>query len=93
MNNTNMTVKNLKDILAILPDDMKVIVPIITVDDANDILAFRFVRTAGILECPSEKEQYVLCLNAAADGVDIKTQVDTLVKKCDKEVTCSKVLF
>lgn len=79
MSNTNyydfMTVKDLKDILSKLPDEMLVVIPVVDEDDANKIYAFRKVRTAGILECDSEECSKVICLNCAADGQDIADQV------------------
>lgn len=45
----NMTVGDLKAILNELPGDMSIIIPVIDEDDANNIFAFRHVRTAGIL--------------------------------------------
>ena len=49
----NMTVKELKDILKDLPDDMVVVIPATIEkidDDYNHIDCFMYVRTAGILE-------------------------------------------
>ena len=62
----NMRVKDLKNILTTLPDDMLIIIPVIDEDDANHIYGFRHVRTAGVLTCESEQDREVLCLNAAA---------------------------
>lgn len=93
MDSRNMTVKDLKKILKTLPNDMAVIIPVITTDDANDILAFRFVRTAGILECPDEDPYRVLCINAAADGADIGTQIGIPSRKFDSLVSCVRVLY
>ena len=83
----NLTVKDLKDILAQCPDDMPVIIPVIDEDDCNNIYGFRYVRTAGILSCESEapKNRIVLCLNAATDS-DISSQVK------NKDAVCEKVL-
>jgi len=84
----NMTVKDLRDILKELPDDMDVIIPVVDEDDANYIVSFRHVRTAGIL-----KHHYVpepaLCISTSADGVDMHT----LIKLFNGDVTCEKVLF
>lgn len=71
----DMRVKDLKNILDCLPDDMLVIIPAIDEDNANHIYGFRMVRTAGILICDSEDDREALCLNAAADGLDIADQV------------------
>lgn len=65
MNNINMTVSNLKSIIADLPDDMPVIIPVIDEEDCNRIFGFRHVRTAGILLDKGAKDERVLCLNAA----------------------------
>lgn len=85
----NMTVGDLKAILNELPGDMSIIIPVIDEDDANNIFAFRHVRTAGILydEYEEKGDQRVLCLNAAADGADISTQIKS------RDVICEKVLF
>lgn len=87
----NMTVADLKGILTDLPDDMSIIIPVINEDDCNDIIAFRHVRTAGILFCEYEEknEQRVLCLNAAEHGVDISTQI----KSRNSDISCEKVMF
>ena len=87
----NMTFENLKDIVRTLeelktPDDTPVIIPVITEEDANCILAFRHVRTAGLLENDYE-DGPAICFNAAADGLDISSQI----KRCD--TTCKRVLF
>ena len=84
----NMTVSDLKQIIADLPDDMAVIIPVILEDDCNTILGLRHVRTAGVLYAEWEEEYpRVLCLNASADGVDISTQVKS------RDCVCEKVLF
>ena len=84
----NMRVKDLKDILNQLPDDMPVIIPVIDEDDANHIYGFRYVRTAGILTSQGEKDYRVLCLNAA-DKKDIADQVYL----SGKDVGVEKVLY
>lgn len=79
MSNTNsykdMRVKDLKEIIKDLSDEMLIVIPVIDEDDANRIYGFRKVRTAGILNCEYEEDQDTLCLNAAADGQDIADQV------------------
>ena len=87
--NINMTVGDLRGILNGLPGDMSIIIPVIDEEDANNILAFRHARTAGILydECEEKGDQRVLCLNTSADGADISTQVK------HQDVICEKVLF
>ena len=86
--NVNMTVPDLKRIIAKLPDNMPVIIPVISEDDCNDIFGFRHVRTAGILFDEYEDDPRVLCLNAAAYGVDIEYQVKEKI-----DIICEKVLF
>ena len=84
----NMTVGDLRRILNKLPNDMDVIIPVISLEDCNIIEAFRHVRTAGILENRYE-ESPALCLNAAQDGMDISEQVN----KMGGATTCKKSLF
>lgn len=71
----DMQVRDLKEIIRNLPDDMIIIFPVIGEDDVNKIFGFRKVRTAGILECSSEEDREALCLNGACDGQDIADQV------------------
>ncbi len=71
----DMQVKDLKEILSKLPDDMLIVIPVVDEDDVNQIYGFRKIRTAGILESNSEQEREVFCLNGAADGQDIADQV------------------
>ena len=85
----NMRVKDLKDILSQLPDDMPVIIPVIDEDNCNRIFGFRYVRTAGELACDSEQDREVLCLNAAADGKDIADQIYL----SGRDVSVNKILF
>lgn len=86
----NMTVSQLKNIIADLPDDMSVIIPVIDEDDCNKIFGFRYVRTAGILiDIYAEKDDKVLCLNAAADEEDIADQVHF----SGRSVAVEEVLF
>ena len=82
----NLTVGDLKEILNQCPDDMKIIIPVITEEDCNNILAFRHARTVGILENDYEPEP-ALCINAAADGLDISSQL----KRHD--TVCTRVMF
>lgn len=84
----NMLVKNLKDILDQLPDDMPVIIPVIDEDDCNRIFGFRYIRTAGILTSQGEKDDRVFCLNAA-DKENIADQVYF----SGKDVGVEKVLY
>lgn len=85
--NVNMTVSDLKRIIRKLPDDMPIIVPVISEYDCNNIFGFRHVRTAGILFDEYDDDPRVLCLNASAYGVDISYQVK------EKDIVCEKVLF
>lgn len=71
----NMRIKDLKNIISDLPDDMPVVIPVIDQDDVNIIRGFRMARTAGILTDDYEKESRVLCLNSSADGQDIADQI------------------
>lgn len=71
----DLRVRDLKDIIDKLPDDMLIVMPVIDEDDANHIYGFRKIRTAGILVCDSEDDKEVLCVNAAADDNDIADQV------------------
>lgn len=87
----NMRVKDLKDILNKLPDDMAIVIPVIDEYDANKIFGFRYMRTAGILVCEGEKDREVLCLNAAADDQDIADQVSFSGKSND--IGVKDVLF
>ena len=89
-NNTNMTIKDLKEILKDLPDDMPVVIPVIDEDDVNTIYGFRYVRTAGILfdGYGIGPDLRVFVLNGSKDGVDISTQIKTR-----DTVICEKVLY
>lgn len=88
-NNENMLVKDLKQIINNLPNDMPIVIPVIDEDNANHMYGFRYVRTAGELACDSEQDQKVLCLNAAADGNDIADQVYF----SGMDVSVNKILF
>lgn len=82
----NMTISDLKRIIGDLPEDMPIIIPVISEDNVNQIFGFRFVRTAGILSCESEEDDRVLCLNGANE-YDIADQVRNI------DVTCECILF
>ena len=86
---TNLTISELKKMVADLPDDMPVIIPVISEDDCNRIFGFRFVRTAGLLFCQAEEHQKVLCLNAATETMDISDQVSA----SGRDVNVAEVLF
>ena len=91
MKETNLTVRTLKECLKDIPDDMEVIIPVIDVDDSNNIQAFRHVRTIGILECNVEND--ALCLNTASDGLDINSQINGESFHADSSIKCKKVIF
>lgn len=83
----NMRVKDLKNILNDLPDDMPIIIPVIDEDDANHIYGFRHVRTAGVLASYGEED--ACCFNSAADGQDIADQVHF----SGRDVSVKSILF
>lgn len=83
----NMTVKILKLVLKYLPDDMDVIIPVVSEDDANYIYGFRHVRTAGVLHTMGELD--ALCINTADNGLDISTQLNN----GHSDIICKKLLF
>lgn len=83
----DMTVGDLKRILMDISDDTPVIIPVITEDDANNILGFRYVRTAGLLENDYEEKNPALCLNTTNNDVSIKDQLKS------HDTICKKVLF
>lgn len=84
----NITVRDLKDILKDLPDDMDVIVTRTPEDDPNYILGFCHLRTAGILENPYE-EKPALCLAYPTGGLDMSS----LIRNLNGDTSCKKVLF
>ena len=89
MENINMTVKDLKEIIKDLPDNMEVIMPIVDMDDNNKIMVFRRIRTAGILTSKYESHP-ALCLNTSTDGIDISAQIKMLGEMAG--VICEKIL-
>ena len=84
----NVTVRDLKDCLEGLPDDMDVIIALCDERDANVILGYRHIRTIGILENKYE-EKPALCLAASHDGADMYTLMG--LNKSDTSVV--KMLF
>ena len=88
-NYKDMRIKDLKDIINNLSDDLLVIIPVIDEDNANKIMGFRKVRTAGLLSCEGEDDREAICLNAAADGQDIADQVYF----SGKDVSVEEILF
>lgn len=86
---TDMRIKDLKQIIDKLPDDMLVVIPVIDEESVDRIYGFRKVRTAGILTCEAEQDPEVLCLNAATNDYDIADQVHF----SGRDVDVVKVLF
>lgn len=84
----NITVRDLKDILKGLPDDMNIIVTSTPEDDPNYISSFMHLTTAGVLKNPYE-EKPALCLAPSTDGLDIKSLLD----KNGSDTECMKLLF
>lgn len=62
-----LTVKQLKDIINDLPDDMQIVTPVIDAERPDIIYGFRFVRTIGILKEEHENPDTVLCINTTND--------------------------
>ena len=93
MNESNyydyMTIRELKDILNDLPDDMLVVIPVVDEEDVNHILGFRKIRTAGILRCETEEHSEVFCINGASEGMDILDQIHY----SGRDVCCTKLLY
>lgn len=84
----NITVRDLKEILEGLPDDMEVITTVTPEDDSNYIVSFKRVRTAGILSNPCEQRP-ALCFAPSENGADMYTLIDSL----HGDTTCEKLLF
>ena len=85
----NLTVKDLKECLKDLPDDMEVVVTSYYYGDVNDIYGFNHVRTVGVLSSEYEKRS-VICLAPSGGGRDITT----LIAESDLEtVKCETLLF
>ena len=72
---TNDTVRDLKNMLDGLPDDMEVIVPITNEHNPNHVFGFNRIRTAGILKSPAEQDM-ALCLAPSLGGLDIYSLVN-----------------
>lgn len=87
----DMHVKDLRNILNKLPDELLVIIPVVDEDDVNHIIGFRKVRTAGILLCGGEEEPEAICLNGAMDGQDIADQIHFSGKSSD--ISVKDILF
>lgn len=95
MNNTNfydfMTVEDLREIIKDLPDDMQIVIPVIDENDCNYIYGFRKVRVAGVLQCESEQEREVFCMNSAMDGKNLTHQIEE--SGVDPDVTVRDILY
>lgn len=86
-----MTVKDLKEILKDLDDDMPVVIPSTERFDPNRIIGgFMLVRTAGLIRNDYEEKPVVLCLNTAQHGWNISTQIK---RSYVRSAWCEKVLF
>lgn len=88
----NLTVGDLKDILEMVSDDLPVVIPVVDEDDSDNIISFRHVRTAGVLEDLNANESapdIVLCINTSGEGSDIGAQITN--RRSD--VVCKKVLI
>lgn len=68
----NLTVRDLRDCLEGLPDDMDVIIALCDEQDTNVILGYRHIRTVGVLESQYEPKQ-ALCVAASENGADMYT--------------------
>ena len=88
MSKINLTVGALRDCIKDLPDDMDVIIPLSSAEDANYIESFRHARTVGIVSSKYE-EKPALCINSSQDGLDIDVQLN--LNKLG--TICDKVLF
>ena len=87
----DMTVKDLKEILKDLDDNMPVVIPSTERFDPDRIIGcFNLVRTAGLIRNDYEEKLVALCLNTTQHGWDISTQIE---KSYVPPVWCEKVLF
>ena len=89
MCNVNMTVGVLEEILKDIPKNTPIIIPVIDAGDSDQVLGFRYVRTAGLLEDEHEEDKEVLCLSSSESGLDISEQI----KNYTSLITCKRVLF
>ena len=92
MNSINMKVKDLRMIVNNLSteyDDIPVVIPVISEEDSDNILAFRIVRTAGIIHEDGEISGGDALIFNSSTGPDIATQINN--RKSD--VICKKLLF
>ena len=83
-----MNVKQLKEILKDLPDDMIVVIPNRSYEEINYSITngCNIVMTAGILR--GDEDNTVLCLNTSLDGQDIISQIKDPYIKCEKVLFC-----
>lgn len=84
----NVTVRDLRDCLEGLPDDMDVIFALCDEKDANVILGYRHIRAVGVLENKYEPKQ-ALCLAASENGADMYS----LMELNKSGTSCVKGLF
>ena len=92
MNSINMKVKDLRRIVNNLSteyDDIPVVIPVISEEDSDNILAFRIVRTARIIHENGEISDGNALIFNTSTGPDIATQINN--RKSD--VICKKLLF
>ena len=86
MDNTCMTVADLKRILEDLPDDMPVVIPARVDENYNILTNCVTIGTAGVLSSPYDATR-VLCLNAIA------SRADTIAGQINDTMECEQVLF
>lgn len=81
----NVNVRDLRDCLEGLPNNMDVIIPVFDEHDENIIVGFRHVRTVGLLENQYEPK-LALCLATARNGADMYSLMNynKLNTKCVK---------
>lgn len=84
----NVNVRDLRDCLEGLPDDMNVIIAVCDEHDANVILGYRHVRTIGLLENKYE-EKPAFCVAASSGGADMYS----LMELNRSDTICIKNLF
>lgn len=93
MNTINMKVKDLKELVNNLSreyDDIPVIIPVISEEDSDNILAFRHVRTAGIVHENGEISCGDALILNTSTGPDIEMQ---MINNRKSNIICKKVLF
>ena len=86
----DLRIKDLKNIINQLPDNMLVVIPVIDKNDVNNILGFRKIRTAGILSDSNDPiDSEAFCLNGAANEMDIADQIYF----SDRDINVEDILF